>query len=364
MLLLVPLLFLFYDFLLSHFHTEGKQIAKRRNLFIGKNVHILHLLTNKKNTLLFAFVTNYKQYTLSVISLQGATAEIIQQINNIPYIHSMILSNDEKTLYITNHFMLYILDCNDVNNIRIITTYKLSNDTKGFPFKTYLLESPNIYYSTIGWTHTISLSKDNSILYLAGPKGLYFFDITNPEKIRLIHQLNDKSYYNVRLLDTTHLLVSSHNTLDILDIADIKHPATISSIPLSGIAPKDIVLTNNKKAFISFGYNANLMHITIDNKYILHHINTISTSPAKYVENLFAAYDGSLLLVEDKRLHVFDMHYPLEPKKIATISCSDSSNPPIESSFYSNHRHTLYLGCFNGSIEIIPNEFFNKNLHD
>lgn len=345
----VPFSFLFYDFALTH--RQSKTSPAIKHVFsLGKGVHLIQMLSDRHDRYLIASVRSHHGWGLYVIALHEGSGKVIQRIR-LSYVHSMALSKDEKTLYVTNNAKLYIFNSSDFTDLKLIGTYTLDNDSKIHPFRTRLLESPQIYYSTIGWTNTLSLSRDKRTLYVAGPKGLFLFDVARPRNIRLLGHLDDRSYYNVQAIDRNHLLVTAFRTVDVLDVSKPNHPIRLSSHRLPYPQPNCLALTG-LRAVVSFGYTPNLTSITIDNRYRLHHVSDFPADSAKYIHQLSFAEKGQILLAQSRKLYVFDIRYPLDPKKVATFSCQGDKNP-AESSFYNAYSQTLYMGCFNSTVSMI-----------
>ncbi len=355
-LLVVPTAFLIHDYLQTHRQVKSRPPAIRR-IPLGSSVHPLRLLSDRNDRYLYAAIRSRGRYGLYVIDLKKDFGRVVQRIR-LPRIHTMVLSADEKRLYLTTPARLYLFDSSHGTGLQLIDTYTLDPDSDIHPFKTRLLESPRYYYSTTGWTHTLSLSADKNTLYVAGPKGLYFFDAADLRHLRLLGSLHDKSYYNVRSLDATRILATAFRTAEVLDITDPVHPARISSLRLPFPHP-NYLAAHGKRVFVSFGYNATVMHLTVDNRGGLHRLNDLLTDPARYIYGLFLADEGQALLVHSHKLYTFDIRYPLDPKRGAVFDCPGRKGA-VEGSYYNPASRTLYLGCFDGTVTVITHPRFLK----
>jgi len=200
----------------------------------------------------YAFVTIELYGTLKIIDLRDLKYPTIvgslalKQPGNSFNIKALVLSQDEKTLFISNSRYLEIVDVTTVEYPKLIS----QTNSKFFAESIYDM-------LPVDFKTSLAFDENTKTLFIGG-LGLQVYDVSNPKKPILLKALKNDLEYERALLTTNGICLSAdgkallvaNGTLDVYDISDPKEIKLINSIETKSFGRSIFLSKLTKKAFL------------------------------------------------------------------------------------------------------------------
>ncbi|MDR0579010.1 MAG: hypothetical protein LBG21_00185 [Campylobacteraceae bacterium] len=280
-----------------------------------------------------AFVTDCFGNNLNIIDVSNPANPILISSIHVGNFRGVTLSSDDTRVFVVDDDgNLKIVDVNNPANPILISSIYVggyiydvvlsSDNTKAFvndylggnltivivsnPANPILISS--IY---VGDTYGVTLSSDDTKVFVVGSRNLKIVDVSNPANPILISSINVGNYaYDIALSsDNTKAFVTNYDNgnLKIVDVSNPANPILISSIEVAVLYyAHDVTLSfDDTKAFVTNYDNGNLKIVDVSNPANPILISSINVGNYAYDTALssdntkaFVATDGGLIIID------------------------------------------------------------------
>lgn len=315
-------------------------------------------------------------------------------------VFNVVLSKDEQTAYFVNSGSfggVHLFDVTNHNNPIPIVTYNLPKVKKGSYFDLALSKDEKVLYVLtlkhgffsldisdkqhpkllsmykLRRSDHVRLSPDETKVYVSGAHGVLVFNITNKHSLELLGRIyyasdldqyqqeeynEDKAYSTYdRINDIIEVrkdlfYILTKNTIDIVDMSDIKRPKLISKYGTLG-SPRKITLSSNKtRAYITGG---GIEILDISEPYKPRPLGGYVPSSGSALHATLST-NGTRLYIGTKegKICVLDVSYPYDPIEMMIIDGIRGNVP--HNSVLSPKRNVLYIASGMRSVQVLELE--------
>jgi len=259
------------------------------NIISSLNIDVTSMVLSKDKKI--AFATLYFYGTLKIIDISDLQAPVVigslsLRVSSYYFeLKSLVVSSDEKTLYISNSRELEIIDITDLGAPKLIS----------FTPSTIFDESM-FYEVPKNFRTTIAIKEDTNTLFIGGI-GFQVYDVSNPSKPALLKaqknalELEKKT---LKLMQSDLCLSSDGEILFIangeLEMYNVSNPKSIEQLdpfPIGDDSARDLYLSEDLKTMFLLG-------VSVNDEMILKEVDISDYKSPKITESFTLNYTASL----------------------------------------------------------------------